>query len=182
MPRIKTTFTDLDDEKSDAQTGGTGVNCETESDKLEAIWPDGGVKSVKLLWFPTVLTSQGAWPQFGRLKGLRHEQVSHGWPSHLDAPKGGVLTAINLIDFAQNVQKRLGNQMYNGQSPCLVCGAFLDARLEHCETCSTAEATRGAKNLSAPTVGPTVSRPEGALRVDLEVWCRRSIIGASRWK
>ena len=86
------------------------------------------------------LTSQGAWPQLERLKGLRHKEVSHRWLSHLDSARGGVLTAI---DFVQNVQKRLGNRMYTGDTPCQVCGAFLDAQLEHSETCCTAEATRG---------------------------------------
>ena len=53
---------------------------------------------------------------------------------------GGVLTAI---DFVANVQKRLGNRMYNGEAACRICGAHLDPQLEHSETCSTAEATRG---------------------------------------
>ena len=33
--------------------------------------------------------------------------------------------------------------MYNGEAPCRLCGAYLDTHLEHSETCSTAEATRG---------------------------------------
>ena len=33
--------------------------------------------------------------------------------------------------------------MYSGGGPCRLCGAHLDAQLEHAETCCTAEATRG---------------------------------------
>ena len=33
--------------------------------------------------------------------------------------------------------------MYSGDAPCRVCGAIMDAQLEHSETCCTAEATRG---------------------------------------
>ncbi len=42
-----------------------------------------------------------------------------------------------------DVQKRLGACIYNGSCCCRLCGAVLDSRLEHSETCSTTEATRG---------------------------------------
>ena len=64
--------------------------------------------------------------------------VSHGWLLHLDACAGSVLTPH---DYITNVQKRLGNRVGGGQCRC--CGSFLDPQLEHAETCSTAEATRG---------------------------------------
>ena len=40
-------------------------------------------------------------------------------------------------------KKRLGNRSYTGFGRCRLCGSFLDSRLEHGETCSTAVATRG---------------------------------------
>ena len=87
-----------------------------------------------------LLQSLGAWQQLDRFTDLGHHEVSHRWLRHLDPARGGVLAAA---DFVINVQKRLGNRMYNGEAPCRVCGAFLDAHLQHSETCSTAEATRG---------------------------------------
>ena len=41
------------------------------------------------------------------------------------------------------MQKRLGNRTWTGFGQCRLCGSFLDPQLEHGETCSTAEATRG---------------------------------------
>ena len=46
-------------------------------------------------------------------------------------------------DFITNVQKRLGNTTWTGFGQRRLCGSFLDPQLEHGETCSTAEATRG---------------------------------------
>ena len=42
-----------------------------------------------------------------------------------------------------NVQKRLGNRVWVGGGQCRCCGSFLDPQLEHAETCSNGEATRG---------------------------------------
>ena len=46
-------------------------------------------------------------------------------------------------DYVINVQKRLGARILGGAIACRLCGAPLDPQLEHAETCSTAEATRG---------------------------------------
>ena len=86
------------------------------------------------------LTQQGAWQQLDRIKELSNKNVSHKWVRHLDVKAGSVLTAI---DFVSNVQKRLGARMCTSAIHCRLCGAPLDAQLEHAETCCTAEATRG---------------------------------------
>ena len=86
------------------------------------------------------LQGQGAWSQLDRITELRHKEVTHKWLYHCDTKSGGVLTSI---DFVANVQKRLGCRSYTGQALCRLCGRQLDAHLEHSETCSTAEATRG---------------------------------------
>ena len=39
--------------------------------------------------------------------------------------------------------KRLGNRLWEGDGQCRYCDSFLDPQVEHAETCSTAEATRG---------------------------------------
>ena len=54
--------------------------------------------------------------------------------------RGGVLTGT---DFVINIQKRMGNRVHDGDAACRLCGSHLDPQLEHSETCSTAEATRG---------------------------------------
>jgi len=96
--------------------------------------------ATKLRRLISKLERQGAWKQKERINELRHKDVSHSWLYHLDAREGSVLTAI---DFIANVQKRLRCRSYVGAAPCRLCGAQLDAHLEHSETCSTAEATRG---------------------------------------
>ena len=53
---------------------------------------------------------------------------------------GSVLTPHDCVT---NAQKRLGNRLWVGGGQFLCCGSFLDPQLEHAETCSTAEATRG---------------------------------------
>ena len=67
-----------------------------------------------------------------------HTQVSHNWLYHLDANAGSVLTPH---DYITHVQKRLSNRLWAGGGQCRCCVFFPD--LEHAETCSTAEATRG---------------------------------------
>jgi hypothetical protein len=86
------------------------------------------------------LQRQGAWAQKDRVTELRHKDVSHKWLLHLDAKAGSVLAAP---DFVANVQKRIGRRIHTGLAPCRLCGGHLDPQLEHCETCSTAEAPRG---------------------------------------
>jgi hypothetical protein len=98
------------------------------------------VDKTKARRLEVTLRLQGAWHQFHRFTELRNKDVSHRWLHHLDAKTGSVLSAT---DFVANVQKRLGNRVYTGTAPCRLCGAVLDAHLEHSETCSTAEATRG---------------------------------------
>ena len=66
--------------------------------------------------------------------------VSHKWLHHLDACAGSVLTPH---DYITNAQQRLGNGVWVGGGQCRCCGSFLDPQLEHAETCSTAEETRG---------------------------------------
>ena len=94
----------------------------------------------KLRALEATLTSQGNWPQLERLRELRHPEVSHSWLSHLDSSSGAVMTPA---DYVINVQKRLGARILGGAIACRLCGAPLDPQLEHAETCSTAEATRG---------------------------------------
>ena len=55
--------------------------------------------------------------------------------------EGSVLTMHDYVTTI--VQKRLGNRVWVGGGQCRCCGSFLDPQLEHAETCSTAEATRG---------------------------------------
>ena len=86
------------------------------------------------------LRAQCNWPQLDRLKELRHKEVSHQWLWHLDSTRGSVLAEQ---DYIIGVQKRLGANIYDGVGTCRLCGAPLDAQLEHSETCATAEATRG---------------------------------------
>ena len=66
--------------------------------------------------------------------------VSQKWLYHLDACAGTVLAPH---DYVTNVQKRLGNRACTDCGQCRPCGSCLDPQLEHGETCSTAEATRG---------------------------------------
>ena len=77
------------------------------------------------------LLSKGVWQQVTRIEDLSYAQVSH----YLDA-----CAAHNYII---NVQKRLGNRIWVGDGQRRCCGSFLDPQLEHAETCSNAEATRG---------------------------------------
>ena len=86
------------------------------------------------------LLSKGAWQHVTRIEDLCRTQVSHTWLYHLDAGTGSVLTPH---DYITNVQKRLGNKVRTGFGQCRLCGSFLDPQLEHGETCSTAEPTRG---------------------------------------
>lgn len=86
------------------------------------------------------LRSQCNWPQLQRLSELRHKEVSHRWLWHLDASKGTVLCET---DYILNVQKRLGAIILEDDLTCRICGGHLDPALEHCETCATAEATKG---------------------------------------
>ena len=86
------------------------------------------------------LLSRGAWQQVTRIEDLCHTRVSHKWLYHLDPCAGHILTPP---DYITNVQKRLGNRAWTGYGECRLCGSFLEPRLEHGETCSTAEATRG---------------------------------------
>ena len=86
------------------------------------------------------LVPKGVWQQVTRIEDLRHAQVSHKWLCHLGACAGSVLTPH---DFLANAQKRLSNRVWVGGGQCRCCGSFLDPQLEHAETCSTAEATRG---------------------------------------
>ena len=79
--------------------------------------------------------------QVTRIEDLCHTHVFHKWLYHLGACAGSVLTPHNYVT---NVQKRLGNRAWTGFGERRMCGSFLDPQLEHQETCSTAEATRGA--------------------------------------
>ena len=100
------------------------------------------------------------------IEDLCHTHVSNNW-LYLDACAGSVLTPH---DYITNVQKRLGNRAWTGFGQCRLCGSFLDPQLEHGETCSTAEATRGHhacvrtlscvdKNLQTQALRPN---PEGS--------------------
>ena len=86
------------------------------------------------------LLSKGAWQQVTRIEDLCLTHVSHKWLHHLDACAPSVLTPHDDIT---KVRKRLGNRLWVGGGQCRCCGSFLDPQLEHAETCSTAEATRG---------------------------------------
>ena len=71
---------------------------------------------------------------------MQHADVSHKWINHLDTRSGGVLAAA---DFVINIQKRLGAVSLASAVTCRLCGVELAPQLEHSETCSVAEATRG---------------------------------------
>ena len=58
--------------------------------------------------------------QVTRIEDLCHTQVSHTWLYHLDACAGSVLTPN---DYIANVQKRLGNRLWEGGGQCRCCGA-----------------------------------------------------------
>jgi hypothetical protein len=86
------------------------------------------------------LRQQGNWAQLGRLKELRHPEVSRKWLWHLNPREGAVLTEA---DYVVNIQKRLGAWILPGAVPCRLCGEPLDPQLEHSEVCALAEATKG---------------------------------------
>ena len=44
-------------------------------------------------------------------------------------------------DYVTNIQKRLGNRLWEGDGQCRCCGSFLASQRENAETCSTPEAT-----------------------------------------
>ena len=67
-------------------------------------------------------------------------EVSYRWLSHLDPINGAVLAAA---DFVINVQKRLDAASHASALFCRLCGTQLDPQVEHSETCSVAEATKG---------------------------------------
>ena len=46
-------------------------------------------------------------------------------------------------DYITNVPKRLGNRLWVGGGQCRCCGSFLNPQVEHAETFTTVEATRG---------------------------------------
>ena len=94
----------------------------------------------RLRHLKNTLYSKGAWQQVTRIEDLCHMHVSHKRPYHLDVCAGNVLPPH---DYITNVQKRLGNRVWTGFGQCRLCGSFLDSQLEHGETCSPAEATRG---------------------------------------
>ena len=65
------------------------------------------------------------------------EEITHAFFTWTRV-RGGPSTARLC---GQCVKKRLGNRSVSGESRCHLCGTF--SQLEHRETCSTAEATRG---------------------------------------
>ena len=126
---------DTDDDESGDRVRGERISAPQLQRELSVL-----ADKTKARGLLNTLQQQGAWPQVDRLTDLRHKDVSHKWMRHLDPKSGGVLTAV---DFVLNVQKRVGARVYTGGTPCRLCGCVLDAFLEHSETCSTAEATRG---------------------------------------
>ena len=96
--------------------------------------------STRLRLLEAKLRQQCNWPQLDRLRELRHPEVSHMWLWHLNSREGSVLTEP---DYVANIQKRLGAKLREGCDLCHLCGAPLDAQLEHSELCPIAEATRG---------------------------------------
>ena len=95
---------------------------------------------IRLRRLKSTLLSKGAWQQFTRIEDVCHTHVCHKWLYHLDACAVSVLTPH---DYITNMQTRLGNRAWTGFGECRLCGSFLDPQLEHGETGSTAEATRG---------------------------------------
>ena len=61
-------------------------------------------------------------------------------PHHLVLCGNNVRVEVVIMD---SCKKRPGNRLLVGGGECRCCGSFLDPQLEHAETCSTAEATRG---------------------------------------
>ena len=77
------------------------------------------------------LLSKGAWQLVTRIEDL----------CHVALPLGRMRR--KCPDYITNVQNRLVNKLCVVGGLCRCCGFFLDPQLEHAETCSTAEATRG---------------------------------------
>ena len=80
-------------------------------------------------------------------------------------------------DYITNVQKRLGNRVWVGGGQCRCCGSFLDPQLEHAETCSNAEATRGRYACFHAVVcgmkladSGITTEPRGAQCFAIQVW------------
>ena len=135
-PRVALDVSDRsDDEKDQAAARGSRLNSSHLQRELSLL-----ADRTKARRLADTLKQQGAWPHEQRLAEIRHKEVSHRWLRNLDAKVGGVLAPA---DFVINVQKRIGCRSYTGCAPCRICGATLDTYLEHSETCSTAEATRG---------------------------------------
>ena len=86
------------------------------------------------------MRNQANWAQLERLKDLRHPEVSHRWILHLDSRLGTVMASC---DYVLNVQRRLGARICKAELTCRLCGALMDAQLEHSDCCESAGATRG---------------------------------------
>ena len=99
---------------------------------------------------------KGAWQQVARIEDLCRMRVSHKWVYHLDACAGSVLTPHDCIT---NVQRRLGDRAWTGiwRMPL-----FLEPQLEHGETCSAAEATRGHHTCVRAAVWALLRNAEGS--------------------
>ena len=136
VPRVALDGSDDDDGIADTQRRRNGrINASNLQRELSIL-----TDATKQRRLEVTLRQQGAWKQLDRINDLRSADVSHKWLYHLDAQEGSVLMPI---DFTANVQKRLGCRSYTGPAPCRLCGGHVDAHLEHSETCSTSEATRG---------------------------------------
>ena len=128
-----------DDDSNDMDFSSTPRKSRLSAPQLQAqlSWLSDRIRLRRL---KNALRSKGAWQQVPRREDLCHTHVSHKWLYHLDACAGSVLTPRDCIT---NVQKRLGNREWTSFGQCRFCGSFLDPQVEHGETCSTVEATRG---------------------------------------
>ena len=125
----------IEDEAPDIEARGRRLSAPHVQRELSRLLDITRLRSLQ-----SQLRAECAWEQLDRLKELRHKEVSHKWLWHLDFHTGSVLSEA---DYIANVQRRLGARMYEGGGQCRICETVLDPFLEHCETCATAEATKG---------------------------------------
>ena len=121
-----------DDDDEDMDFSSAPRKSRLSAPQLQAQLPRLSDRT-RLRRLKNTLFSKGAWQQDEDSRLVPHARLSQ-----VALPPG-----YTPHDFITNVQKRLGNRTWTVFGQCRLCGSFLDPQLEHGETCSTAEATRG---------------------------------------
>ena len=88
----------------------------------------------------STLLSKGAWQQLTRIEDLCHTCLLQ-----VALPRRRMCGEVSSRRTTTSPTSKNGLATRCGQAlvKCRICGSFLDPQLEHEETCSTAEATRG---------------------------------------